>query len=137
MRSTLALILFALPLACGGEALIGRDGGAPSDSSAVDGGVGADGVGGEDSGDATPADAGIDCGQPAHDTYTCPHSADAGSAVCHRYGGPNDVAPADAGFSQGCVVTLATCNRDYFTPQTCNCELFPGGDGAPQWICPL
>jgi hypothetical protein len=145
VRALLLGLLFA-PLACGGQVAPTDDGGGGPhgdtgtsqdvtsprpDSSRMRPDTGTTDTG------TTAEDAGTDCGQPGELEYMCPKRADAGTAECHRYGGPGDVAPANATFPEGCVVTLTTCDTSFGGAQTCNCELFPGGDAGPQWICPI
>jgi len=142
VRTLLLALLFATPLACGGQVTSSiADGGARAHDGA---GTGPDataprrdaGTSGHETG-TEPEDAGTDCGQPSQVEYMCPKSADASVAECHRYGGPGDVAPANASFPQGCTVTLTTCDTSFGGAQTCNCELFPGMDAGPEWICPI
>lgn len=137
MRLPRAALVALIPLgsiACGGS--VTPSAGNGSGRGAGDTGVSRDGGPVRE---AAARDAGVDCGQPAQPVYACPGGFDAAldGARCVPYGAPPD-APADAGFPLGCTVTLPTCDLSFGTPQTCNCETFPGSnDGGPSWICPL
>jgi hypothetical protein len=140
MKLLFSLLLLLTPLGCAGRVVAAGDGGSHGDA----------GSGGPD--DAARAtdtraldvgvfqeasiDAGVDCGQPSQTVYTCPADSGADAAFCHRYGGPHDSASTDAGFAQGCTVTLPSCGFGFGGAQTCNCGPFPGGT-SPQWVCPI
>jgi hypothetical protein len=85
--------------------------------------------------DASPSDdAGPGCGAPSKPEYACAEAGDAGAdgGVCHPYG--EDAGPT---YPLGCVVTLPTCDTSFGGAQTCNCDIFPGTNPGPEWICPI
>jgi len=127
--------LLSQVLACGGVTAARSDAGDAERPAKDGGGVMADtGTGRPETG--VQRDSGASCGQPTHTVYSCPVGSTDGG-VCRRYGGSGDTAPADAGFPLGCTVTLPQCDTAFGSPQTCDCQEFPGGDAGPTWICPL
>jgi hypothetical protein len=137
MTRSVLLLSLLLPSACGARVATGSDGGGHDDAALGRSDTGASGDTGasRDTGTSSdveqPQDAGDDCGQPAQPVYACAGAVDAG-ATCHPYG-----EDAGATYSQGCNVTLTTCDVSFGSPLTCTCQLFPGNDAGPVWICAI